>query len=142
MGWKSRGLVAALVLLLGATACSQGSGRPPDLKGKIDITLSHDPAVCDPLGGERCLLPFPNDYFTVADHLTATGRRVDLDQAATPANASGVHIDPTELNRNDRFAPGSAIAVLLQGLHPRASGLAPVADTAPALAADRPAVPR
>src|SRR4029453_19112134 len=89
MGWKSRGLVAARVLLVGATACSQGSGRPPDLEGEIDITLSNDPAVCDPLGGERCLLPFPNDYFTVADRLTATGRRVDLDQAATPANASG-----------------------------------------------------
>src|SRR5215471_16522097 len=140
MGWKSRGLVAALVLLLGATACSQGSGRRPDLEGKIDITLSNDPAVCDPLGGERCLLPFPNDYFTVADHLTATGRRVDLDQAATPVNASGVHIDPTELNRNDGFSPGSAIAVLLEGLDARASGLAPVTDLARSLDEDAPIV--
>jgi hypothetical protein len=140
MGWKSRGLVAALVLLLGATACSQGSGRPPDLEGEIDIRLSNDPAVCDPLGGERCLLPFPNDYFTVADRLTATGRRVDLDQAATPANASGVHIDPTELNRNDGFSPGSAIAVLLEGLDARASGLAPVTDLARSLDEDAPIV--
>jgi hypothetical protein len=141
MGWKPRGLVAALVLLVGATACSpQAPGRQPDLEGEIDITLPNDPAVCEPLGGERCLLPFPNDYFTVADRGTATGLRVDLDRAATPANASGVHIDPTELNRNDGFSPGSAIAVLLPGLDARASGLAPITDMARSLDGDAPIV--
>jgi len=140
MRWKSGGLVAALVLLVGATACSQGPGRPPELEGEIDITLPNDPAVCDPLGGERCLLPFPNDYFAVTDRRTATGHRVDVDRAATPANASGVHIDPTELNRNDGFSPGSAIAVLLPGLDAGASGLAPITDMARSLDGDAPIV--
>jgi hypothetical protein len=126
-------VVAALVLTVGATACLPlGPGRPPDLpdlpdlEGEIDVTPPHDPAVCDPLGGERCLLPFPNDHFTVRDRSTSTGRRVDLDAASTPANAAGVHIDPVELNRNDGFSPGSAAVVLLPGLDLEASGAAPV----------------
>ncbi|HEY8524864.1 MAG TPA: hypothetical protein VIL48_07885 [Acidimicrobiales bacterium] len=144
MGWKVRGLVASLALAVGATACLPPGpgrpGRPPDLEGEIEVTLPHDPAVCDPLGGERCLLPFPNDYFTVRDRRTPTGRRVNLDPSATPANAAGVHIDPTELNRNDGFSPGSAITVLLPGLDARASGLAPITDMARSLDRDAPIV--
>jgi hypothetical protein len=106
--------------------------RPP-LPGTIDVPLAHDPAGCDPLGGERCYLPFPNDYFTVPDRSTGTGRRVRFAADTLPANTAGVHIDPTELNRNDGFSPGSAIAVLLPGLDLAASGAAPVTDMARSL---------
>src|SRR4051812_36413469 len=34
--------------------------------------------LCDPTDPAACLLPFPNDFFTVADPATATGRRVNL----------------------------------------------------------------
>ena len=34
--------------------------------------------VCDPIDPAHCLLPFPNDLFTVADPTTDTGRRVNL----------------------------------------------------------------
>jgi hypothetical protein len=146
-GWGTRALAvtALTALLVAATACEPpvgpgGPGGPPDLDGEIDVTLPHDPETCDPLGGERCLLPFPNDYFTVADRSTATGRRVDLARAATPANAAGVHIDPTELNRNDGFSPGSPISVLLPGLDAAASGLAPITDMARSLDRDAPVV--
>jgi hypothetical protein len=143
MRWKPRASVAALVVvvMLAPMAClSEGADARPDLEGEIDITLPNDSATCDPLGGEHCMLPFPNDYFTVADRRTATGRRVDLDREATPANAGGVHIDPTELNRNDGFSPGSTIAVLLPGLDAWASGLAPITDMARSLDGDAPIV--
>jgi hypothetical protein len=152
-GWRMRALAAVLLAAMftgwappaeaGGTANRGGPGgpgRPPDLEGEIDIALPNDPATCDPLGGERCMLPFPNDYFTVADPATATGRRVNLGAEATPANAAGVHIDPTELNRNDGFSPGSAIAVLLPGLDPAASGVAPITDMARSLERDAPIV--
>jgi hypothetical protein len=140
--------VAVLALVV-TTACvtrpaHQGGGgggaRPPRFEGEIDLTLTTDPAICDPLGGDRCMLPFPNDHFTVADSATATGRRVQLAPEATPANADGVHVDPTELNRNDGFSPGSAIAVLLPGVDPVASGLAPITDMARSLDRDAPIV--
>jgi hypothetical protein len=146
----TRRLVAlALATALAAGACAHGGwpGQPgggghhgPPFRGEIDLTLTTDPTTCDPLGGERCLLPFPNDHFTVADDATPTGRRVDLAPGATPANRSGVHVDPTELNRNDGFSPGSAIAVLLPGLDPVASGLATITDMAASLDRDAPIV--
>jgi hypothetical protein len=135
----------------GGAGVPRGKGGPPEqvpprgpnwppLHGEIDLDLPTDPVTCDPLGGDRCMLPFPNDHFTVEDDATVTGRRVDLAPAATPANLDGVHIDPTELNRNDGFSPGSAIAVLLPGLDPEASGLAPVTDMAASLDRDAPIV--
>ncbi|HEX6567808.1 MAG TPA: hypothetical protein VF015_01525 [Acidimicrobiales bacterium] len=143
---------AALALVaMAATACVAGPGRPvggggggghrpPPFEGEIDLTLTTDPVACDPLGGDRCMLPFPNDHFTVADAATATGRRVQLSPETTPANVRGVHVDPTEINRNDGFSPGSAIAVLLPGVDPVASGLAPITDMARSLDRDAPIV--
>ncbi len=146
------GRLAAFVLvaMTAATACVTGPGRPdgggggshrpPPFEGEIDLTLATDPATCDPLGGDRCMLPFPNDHFTVPDRAMATGRRVQLGPETTPANVSGVHIDPTELNRNDGFSPGSAIVVQLPGVDPVASGLAPITDMARSLDRDAPVV--
>lgn len=118
-------LVAAMAIGATAAACAP---HPPPPGGHIDIDLPLDPATCDPLGGERCLMPFPNDYYTVADQGTDTGRRLALAPTATPANVDGVHIDPTEVNRNDGFSPGSAIALQLPGVDLAASGAAPVTD--------------
>ncbi|HLT70775.1 MAG TPA: hypothetical protein VKZ72_11445, partial [Acidimicrobiales bacterium] len=141
--------LAALVLVVATatTACvlpprrpGGGHGGPPRFEGEIDLELVTDPSICDPLGGDRCLLPFPNDHFTVADRSTATGRRVQIDPAATPANAAGVHIDPTEINRNDGFSPGAAIAVHLPGIDPERSGLAPITDMGASLRRDAPIV--
>ena len=147
-GATRRLAVLALATAMAATACAHG-GWPgggggghqgPPFRGEIDLTLTTDPATCDPLGGDRCMLPFPNDHFTVEDPTTTTGRRVDLAPDATPANRAGVHVDPTELNRNDGFSPGSAIAVLLPGVDPVASGLAPITDMAASLDRDAPVV--
>ena len=143
-------LVALVLTLLASTACVHGGPgrpgggggphRPPRFEGEIDLELATDPVACDPLGGDRCMLPFPNDHFTVADRSTETGRRVHFGATTTPANTAGTHIDPAELNRNDGFSPGSAIAVLLPGLDPAASGLAPITDMAASLDRDAPIV--
>src|SRR5207244_2792464 len=52
-------------------------------------------AVCDPIDGSACLLPWPNNYFTTADASTATGIRVNVSPLATPRNAAGTPLDPT-----------------------------------------------
>ena len=129
-----RALLVA-VLALTAVACD-----PPPTVGTIDVTLTTDPALCDPLGGDRCYLPFPNNYFTIPSDDTATGLRVRFQRDALPANAAGVHIDPTELNRNDGFSPGSALAVHLPGVDLAASGAAPQTDIARSLDDDAPIV--
>jgi hypothetical protein len=142
-------LTAALVAVVAAAPASGFGARAPSAggggghqpyAGTIAVDLPTDPQTCDPLGGARCLLPFPNDYFTVPDRSTETGRRVALALGATPVNAAGVHIDPTELNRNDGFSPGSALVTLLPGVDLAASGAAPITDIASSLDRDAPIV--
>ncbi|HET6830983.1 MAG TPA: hypothetical protein VFH44_06490, partial [Solirubrobacterales bacterium] len=71
---------------------------------------------CDFLDPAVCLQPFPNDYFTVEDSSTVTGRRLNLNPESMPANINGVHIDPTDMNRADGFSPGNLITVKVPGL--------------------------
>src|SRR5262249_11546319 len=47
---------------------------------------------CDPFDPSQCMQPFPNDYFTVADSSTPTGRRLDFHADQMPTNKSGVPI--------------------------------------------------
>lgn len=71
---------------------------------------------CDPIDPANCMLPFPNDYFTVVDSSTATGRRVAFDTDSLPANRVGVHLDATEYNRNDGFSPNNTILTRVPGI--------------------------
>jgi hypothetical protein len=93
--------VLATTLLAASSATAQEVGR------------------CDPFDEAVCLQPWPNDYFTVADPTTDTGRRVDLDLASMPRNAAGKPIDPTDFNRNDGFSPGQLIVTHVPGLDNR-----------------------
>ncbi|MDQ1521547.1 MAG: hypothetical protein QOI55_2620, partial [Actinomycetota bacterium] len=110
---------------------------------KASVTFSWEPRInvdttrgCDFIAPKRCLLPFPNDYFTRADATTATGRRVAFKRAAMPANKDGVHIDPREWDRNDGFSPGSAATIHVAGLDVARSGLPPITDVERSLATD------
>jgi len=71
---------------------------------------------CDFLDPAVCLQPFPNDYFTVNDPSTATGKRLNLNIDSMPANTRGVHVDPTDINRADGFSPGNLITIKIPGL--------------------------
>jgi hypothetical protein len=71
---------------------------------------------CDPLDQALCLLPFPNDRFTVPDPATDTGKRIDLGLLEMPRVLGVKPIDPTEWNRNDGFSPGSEVLTFVPGL--------------------------
>jgi len=81
---------------------------------------------CDPLDPALCLLPFPNDAFTVADSSSDTGRRIAFSPTAMPRNGTdltagslggeGKPVDPTEWNRNDGFSPGQAVLTFVPGI--------------------------
>src|SRR5690349_16103176 len=109
-------LIALLQLWPGARAHADSGGvpkprpwtGPPIETGNADRCDFLDPAVC--------LQPWPNDYFTVPDASTDTGRRLNLNQQSMPANKAGIHIDPTDYNRADGFSPGNLITVRIPGL--------------------------
>ncbi|MGH2728634.1 MAG: hypothetical protein ACRDKS_16810, partial [Actinomycetota bacterium] len=71
---------------------------------------------CDPLDKTLCLLPFPNDRFTVADASTDTGRRIDFQLLEMPRVLGLKSILPFEWNRNDGFSPGSEVITFVPGL--------------------------
>lgn len=80
-------------------------------------------AGCDPLDPALCLLPYPNDLFTVTDPTTDTGRRVNFGPAAMPRSGAeiteggeGKPIDPTEWNRQDGFSPGAMVLTHVPGI--------------------------
>ena len=60
-------------------------------------STSAAPTDCDFIGaqeGSLCLLPFPDDYYTVKDEATPTGRRVDLTDAGDAAERRAARRSP------------------------------------------------
>ena len=96
--------------------------------------------ICNPLDHAACLLPFPNDAFTKADPTTATGRRIDIDPLAMPRNVANRPVDPTELNRNDGWSPGTPVLTVVPGLSASRSRIPSEADPGASLAEDAPIV--
>ena len=123
-------LLWALPLAWLFAACGDTSSAPPL---RVDLV---DPQNCEILDQSLCVLPFPSDRFTVADAATDTGLRVAFAATTLPANSRGVHIDPTEWNRNDGFSPGSQMTTFVPGLDPKKSNLPPITDLARSLEAD------
>ena len=91
-----------------------------------------------------CLLPFPNDLFTVKDASTDTGRRLDILRISMPRNVAQVPIDPTDMNRADGFSPGTPIVVKVPGLETKqafaATGAVPITDVSRSFDPDQPIV--
>ncbi len=100
----------------------------PALVAEIQATIDATPAGCDPLDTRQCVLPFPSDASTTADASAPTGRRVAFPSDGLPANAGGVHIDPTAWNRNDGFSANSPLLTFVADLDPAASALPPWTD--------------
>ncbi len=110
----------------------------------VSFSTPSDAGRCDFLDLAVCLQPWPNDYFTTRDRTTATGRRLSVDPSSTPRNKEGKPIDPTDLNRNDGFSPGSAIETKVPGLDVRAafarSRVVPLTDMGQAFRPSQPVV--
>ncbi|MEC9363886.1 MAG: hypothetical protein VYC42_11755 [Pseudomonadota bacterium] len=139
-----RGWVLASALLLAACGSSSTPiGEPPLRNDSLDDLLGDAVAQtrargCDFLESAYCLFPWPNDFFTVADASTDTGRRVDLPLAAMPRNLAGLPLRPDEWNRNDGFSPGQLMVTYVPGLDPAVSGIGNVTDIEASLADDAP----
>jgi hypothetical protein len=131
----SRVAGAALVALLAGGWVQGVADARPAQEAPVD---AH--GACDFLDPAKCLYPFPNDYFTVPDRSTDTGRRVQFSPDSMPRNAAGVPIDPTEWNRNDGFSPGSAVLTVVPGLDLARTGAAPETDIGQSLHANAPIV--
>ncbi|MGH8530326.1 MAG: hypothetical protein ACRETN_10915 [Nevskiales bacterium] len=106
------------------------------LPGDADLVLAALDAQfrgCDMLDTAHCLLPFPNDHFTVpapagspqAADQGGSGRRVNLNVLAMPRNIAGKPIEPSEWNRNDGFSPGNMIISFVPGLAANPDGTIP-----------------
>ena len=122
----------------GGTTGTSTAPTEVELTGTVDLDVE-DVDRCDPIA-DGCLLPFPNDYFTEADDSTPTGRRVALARDSMPANAEGVHMDPTHWNELDGFSPAAAALVQIPDVDLDASRAAPVTDLASSLDDDSPVV--
>ncbi|MEV7006370.1 hypothetical protein [Streptosporangium sp. NPDC051022] len=120
-----------------ASASTSASGLGP-----AEILTAPAPrsaAGCDPIAGAQCLLPFPNDWFTV-NARTGTGLRVALSADAMPRNAAGTPVDPARWNTADGFSPGSMLLAQVPGLDLVRTGAAPVTDIGWSLRRDAPIV--
>ncbi len=111
------------------------------LTGTVTVGIAEG---CDVLltapAGHDCLLPWPNDAFTVPSAATATGRQLAISSSFDPANAKGVHIDPTDENKGDGFSPGSTIMTYVPNLDLVRSGIATSVDIGTSLDPGAPVV--
>ena len=114
---RSVGLGAILALILAILPLGLPSAR------SAPVAPVPSNVGCDPIDPQACLLPFPNDFFTIADANTDTGRRVNFSIAAMPRTGAeiteggeGKPMDPTEWNSNDGFSPGSMVMTYVPGL--------------------------
>ena len=89
--------------------------------------------------GHDCLLPWPNDAFTVPAS-TATGRRLNISSTVDPTNNKGVHVNTAAENKGDGFSPGSLIMTYVPGSASRSRGSRPSTNIALSLAANSPIV--
>jgi hypothetical protein len=116
-----------------------------DVDARRWTTFSWEPNVdvsdadrCDPFDHTRCLYPFPNDYYTIADPGTPTGRRVSIALDAMPANYAGTHADPTRWNLLDGFSVGPMVVFDVPEADLAATGAPPLTDLARSLDPDSP----
>lgn len=136
---RSRRVVAALLLLGAARAVAADCPNPVD-PASLGIDLSQQ-TICDPLIPERCMLPFPNDFFTVADPTSRrTGRRVWVTPQALPKNVAGTPMNHNQLNRNDGFSPGAPLLVWMPGVDLARSAAPAITDIDRSLEPDSPIV--
>jgi hypothetical protein len=105
-----------------------------------------DPGVrgCDVLltapVGHDCLLPWPNNAFTVASKTTPTGRQLAVSSTLDPTNVKGVHVSTIYINQGDGFSPGSVIMTYVPNLNLVASHIAPSTDIGSSLDSNAPIV--
>jgi hypothetical protein len=138
-------LGTAIALVAGVTYVASGVSDAAVSVGATGASLSAAAPAgqthgCDPIGLADCLIPFPDDYYAVADRASVTGERINFTSAMMPASGAGVHISPAEWDRFDGFSPGDPILTVLPGVDLTASHVAPITNIGMSLDADAPIV--
>lgn len=143
---SQRSLLVLVGLLCGVAAgCGDGpqaghDGAPPpdpvDPIEPIEPIHVEAEAGCAPLQARHCLLPFPNDTFTIDDATTDSGRRLAFTTDQLPTNVGGDEVDPGDWNAADGFSPGSPILIHAPDVDLAASGAPSITDLAHSLRDD------
>ncbi|MEO6123143.1 MAG: hypothetical protein ABIR32_05495 [Ilumatobacteraceae bacterium] len=94
--------------------------------------------ACSTLDERSCMLPWPNNEYTIIDDSTATGRRLSLPANGGAMNVDGVSVDFADQNRADGFSPGSAVLAFIPDVDLERSGVANSLDIGSSLDEDAP----
>src|SRR3546814_19273934 len=88
----------------GTSSSSNGAAQdsaPPPEQSSIDNELGTSMLSadrCDPIDPQYCQFTWPNDYFTVDDARSDTGKRLTMKQLSMPKNVLAKPITPTDWN--------------------------------------------
>ncbi|MBW2509066.1 MAG: hypothetical protein JRE81_10580, partial [Deltaproteobacteria bacterium] len=126
-----------LLLLLAGCSSDDGSAGAGGQGGSGGMVPT-PPLGCDPLAPTYCAFPYPNDYYTVDDSGTVTGRRLALPEDIMPPSRVGQRSTPDAFNEMDGFSPGIAAMTHLPGA--TVTGLATPDTIADSLLDDSPTV--
>jgi hypothetical protein len=138
--WLRAAFAAILVVLVMPAAAlampgwhGHGGGHGGHEKSQLPPIDTSEAANCDFIAepdNTLCMLPFPDDYYTVPDASSPTGRRINFKTAGMPANVFGQHISADPYNASDGFSQGATILVKVPGIETvadvRASGAVPI----------------
>jgi hypothetical protein len=107
-------LVVAVFALFGGPA--SGGAAAKEKLPPIDMSeAEHCDFIAEP-HNPLCMLPFPNDYYTVRDPDSATGRSVRFSAQGMPKNVLGKAIDPAPYDASDGFSQGATILLKVPGI--------------------------
>ncbi len=124
MGAHLRTALASALLALIVVPCALANAAPAR-SGARRASSEALPSIeikegCDFIAEPEnhvCMLPFPDDYYTVADPSSATGRRMNFKTEAMPANGHGEHVEAEPYDASDGFSPGSTILLKVPGVN-------------------------
>jgi hypothetical protein len=111
-------VMALALLLFAADAGASPQGRAGKRAGETLPSIETGEGcefITNP-GSPECMLPFPDDYYTVADPTSETGRRIAFKTGSTPTNVEGKHVEAAPYNASDGFSPGSVILAKVPGI--------------------------
>ncbi len=81
--------------------------------GGSDLDLA-TPAQCNPLGGARCITPWPSSIYEIDDPTTSSGHRLAIPAGALPTNIDGIPIEPDAWNVLDGFSSAAPMVTAFE----------------------------
>lgn len=79
------------------------------------LELPEQSNECENVNPLHCLMPWPSSRYLIDDAATETGKRINLPQAAMPANRWGEQVDASTYSRFDGFSPMTSMVTVFDG---------------------------